>query len=301
MYSEISCHSSVFSTEPDGLQSEQKDCVFLSFCSLIPHSHWLQNSILTSTVCLHVIEPQRTKTGNRLTDKTKRFPPSSCWDSYLEGVASEAESQLSTDHHGLHGSPAIAAHGPPHQRTVPLHQHLHAALVGVTTSAQTQLQAGKTQRRSKSLLQTQRMHCTVHLGSNLYTGYLHDGYLQNNVPCLLQRLFEPHRLLEAHGGNVTPHGCIFLMAATESLLVEEALCDGLLKPGALHLVHVHRAHTWNTDRNQTGWSAPVFPLPIETERKHLLYFFLSSSSTFLEDQYRSHVCTVIMRLQLAAD
>lgn len=134
-----------------------EDSLILSLCSLlfvvcIPHSHPLYNSILNLSslaAChLRVLEPQRTKTGNRLTDKTNRFPPSGCRDSYLESVASEAESQLSAYHHGLHGPPAIAAHGPPHQRTVPLHQHLHAALVRVTTSAQTQLQAGKTQRMS---------------------------------------------------------------------------------------------------------------------------------------------------------
>lgn len=157
MYPEISCHVSVFSTETDGLQSEQKNrgftdsfSLFSAFCGLYPSQSPAakQHPNLSSLAACHlrVLEPQRTKTGNRLTDKTNRFPPSGCRDSYLESVASEAESQLSADHHGLHGPPAIAAHGPPHQRTVPLHQHLHAALVRVTTSAQTQLQAGKTHR-----------------------------------------------------------------------------------------------------------------------------------------------------------
>lgn len=157
MYPEISCHISVFSTETDGLQSEQKNrgftdsfSLFSAFCGLYPSQSPAakQHPNLSSLAACHlrVLEPQRTKTGNRLTDKTNRFPPSGCRDSYLESVASEAESQLSADHHGLHGPPAIAAHGPPHQRTVPLHQHLHAALVRVTTSAQTQLQAGKTHR-----------------------------------------------------------------------------------------------------------------------------------------------------------
>lgn len=157
MYPEISCHVSVFSTETDGLQSEQKNrgftdsfSLFSAFCCLYPSQSPAakQHPNLSSLAACHlrVLEPQRTKTGNRLTDKTNRFPPSGCRDSYLESVASEAESQLSADHHGLHGPPAIAAHGPPHQRTVPLHQHLHAALVRVTTSAQTQLQAGKTHR-----------------------------------------------------------------------------------------------------------------------------------------------------------
>lgn len=152
MYPEISCHVSVFSTETDGLQSEQKNrgftdsfSLFSAFCCLYPSQSPAakQHPNLSSLAACHlrVLEPQRTKTGNRLTDKTNR-----CRDSYLESVASEAESQLSADHHGLHGPPAIAAHGPPHQRTVPLHQHLHAALVRVTTSAQTQLQAGKTHR-----------------------------------------------------------------------------------------------------------------------------------------------------------
>lgn len=159
MYPEISCHISVFSPETDGLQSEQKNrgftdsfSLFSAFCCLYPSQSPAAKqrpNISNLAAChLRVLEPQRTKTGNRLTDKTNRFPPSGCRDSYLESVASEAESQLSADHHGLHGPPAIAAHGPPHQRTVPLHQHLHAALVRVTTSTQTQLQAGKTQRMS---------------------------------------------------------------------------------------------------------------------------------------------------------
>lgn len=159
MYPEISCHISVFSTETDGLQSEQKNrgftdsvSLFSGLCCLYPSQSPAANqrhNISSLAAChLRVLEPQRTKTGNRLTDKTNRFPPSGCRDSYLESVASEAESQLSADHHGLHGPPALAAHGPPHQRAVPLHQHLHAALVWVTPSAQTQLQAGKTQRMS---------------------------------------------------------------------------------------------------------------------------------------------------------
>lgn len=58
---------------------------------------------------------------------------------YLEDVAGEAQAQLPADHHGLHGPPAVAAHRPPHQRAVPLRQHLHAALEGAPTAAQTQL------------------------------------------------------------------------------------------------------------------------------------------------------------------
>ena len=54
---------------------------------------------------------------------------------------------------------------------------------------------------------------------------------------------EAHPLLEAHSRNVTSDSCVLLMAATQSLLVEEALSDGLLKPRALHLIHMHRAHT----------------------------------------------------------
>lgn len=71
--------------------------------------------------------------------KRRGFPTPGCCDSYLESVAGEAQAQLSADHHGLHGSPALAAHRPPHQRAVPLHQHLHAALVGVAAATQTQL------------------------------------------------------------------------------------------------------------------------------------------------------------------
>lgn len=58
---------------------------------------------------------------------------------YLESVIGEAEAQLSADHHGLHGSPTLAAHGSPDQRTVPLGQHLHAALVRVSTAVEPQL------------------------------------------------------------------------------------------------------------------------------------------------------------------
>lgn len=61
---------------------------------------------------------------------------------HLEGVAGEAEAQLPTHHHGLHRPPAVAAHRPPHQGAVPLHQNLHAALVRVPTSAQSQLGTG---------------------------------------------------------------------------------------------------------------------------------------------------------------
>lgn len=54
---------------------------------------------------------------------------------YLESVAGEAQAQLPAHHHGLHGSPALTAHSAPHQRAVPLRQHLHAALVRVTATA----------------------------------------------------------------------------------------------------------------------------------------------------------------------
>lgn len=51
-----------------------------------------------------------------------------------------------------------------------------------------------------------------------------------------------HPLLEAHLGDVAADGSVLLVAAAQGLLVEETLCDGLLKAGALHLIHVHRTH-----------------------------------------------------------
>lgn len=76
---------------------------------------------------------------------TEQTLPPGCCDSYLESVAGEAQAQLSADHHGLHGSPAFAAHRPPHQRAISLHQHLYTTLMGVTTTTQTQLCVQKTQ------------------------------------------------------------------------------------------------------------------------------------------------------------
>lgn len=40
----------------------------------------------------------------------------------------------------------------------------------------------------------------------------------------------PHPILEAHGWHIAPDGSVFLVAAAQSVLVEEALCDGLLEP-----------------------------------------------------------------------
>lgn len=62
-----------------------------------------------------------------------------------------------------------------------------------------------------------------------------------------------HPLLEAHGWNVTRDGCIFLMATAQRLLVEETLCDGLLKPRALHLIHMDWAHTWEKGTGEEYW------------------------------------------------
>lgn len=59
--------------------------------------------------------------------------------SYLEGMAGEAEAELPAHYHGLHGAPAVSTHRAPHQRAVSLHQHLDAALERVTASAQTHL------------------------------------------------------------------------------------------------------------------------------------------------------------------
>ena len=59
-----------------------------------------------------------------------------------------------------------------------------------------------------------------------------------------------HPLLEAHCWDVTPHGCILLMAAAQRLFVEEALCDGLLKARALNLIHMDWAHAWETHKEE---------------------------------------------------
>lgn len=59
--------------------------------------------------------------------------------SHLESVAGEPQAQLPADHHGLHNAPVLAAHRPPYEGPVPLHQHLHPALVGVSAPVQAQL------------------------------------------------------------------------------------------------------------------------------------------------------------------
>lgn len=49
-----------------------------------------------------------------------------------------------------------------------------------------------------------------------------------------------HSVVEAHGRNVTPDCCVFLMAAAHSVTVKVTLSQRLFKPRALNLVHVHR-------------------------------------------------------------
>lgn len=78
-----------------------------------------------------------------------------CEWSHLEGVAGEAQSELSADHHGFHHSPAVTAHRPPNQRTVPLRQNLQTALIRVPAAAQTQLQDRNT-KDSKDDKHTER-------------------------------------------------------------------------------------------------------------------------------------------------
>lgn len=68
-----------------------------------------------------------------------------------------------------------------------------------------------------------------------------------------------HSVVEAHVRNVTLHGCIFLVAAAQSVAVEVALGQRLFKARTPHLVHVdrpdpcretHRAHR----RHHQNWS-----------------------------------------------
>lgn len=59
--------------------------------------------------------------------------------SHLEGVTGEPQAQLPADHHGLHDAPVLTAHCPPHEGPIPLHQHFHPALVGVSAPIQAQL------------------------------------------------------------------------------------------------------------------------------------------------------------------
>lgn len=65
---------------------------------------------------------------------------------HLEGAASEAQAQLSTHHHGLHGAPALAAHRAPHQSPVLLHQDLHAALKRAPSTTEAKLCRGHSKR-----------------------------------------------------------------------------------------------------------------------------------------------------------
>lgn len=51
-----------------------------------------------------------------------------------------------------------------------------------------------------------------------------------------------HSAVETHGGNVAAYCCIFFVAAAQRVTVEVALSQWLFKPGALHLVHVHRSN-----------------------------------------------------------
>lgn len=67
--------------------------------------------------------------------------------SHLEGVAGKPQAQLPTDHHGLYNAPVLATHRPPYEGPIPLHEHLHAALVGVPAPVQAQLW---TERKAKS-------------------------------------------------------------------------------------------------------------------------------------------------------
>lgn len=59
--------------------------------------------------------------------------------SHLEGVAGKPQAQLPADHHGFHNAPVLTAHHSPYEGPIPLHQHLHPALVGVSAPVQAQL------------------------------------------------------------------------------------------------------------------------------------------------------------------
>lgn len=59
---------------------------------------------------------------------------------HLEGVAGKSKAKLPTDHHGLHGAPALTTHCAPHQGTVPLCQDLHPPLKRIPSSAEAELQ-----------------------------------------------------------------------------------------------------------------------------------------------------------------
>lgn len=67
--------------------------------------------------------------------------------SHLERITGKPEAQLPADHHGLHNAPVLATHRPPYEGPVPLHQHLHPALVGVPAAVQAQLW---TERKAES-------------------------------------------------------------------------------------------------------------------------------------------------------
>ncbi len=53
-------------------------------------------------------------------------------------------------------------------------------------------------------------------------------------------------LLEAHGRNIAPDACIFLMTTAFRIFVhiEWALSDRLLKARTFNFIHMYRAHSW---------------------------------------------------------
>lgn len=157
----------------------------------------------------------------------------SCSDGpHLKSVAGEAQAQLPTHDHGLHGSPALAAHRPPHQRAVPLHQNLHTALVGGAPSAQTQLQAERPIHICSDPNRLEGIEATEEKSLSCQQAWVRLCVSERN-----------HHLLEAHGRNVAAHRRVLLVAAAQRLFVELALGDGLLESRAAHLIHVDRAHS----------------------------------------------------------
>lgn len=82
---------------------------------------------------------------------------------YLESVIGKAEPQLSADHHGLHGPPALAAHGSPDQRAVSLCQHLDATLVRVPAAVEPQLRKELVTKVTRLGKRSNRTGCDVTL------------------------------------------------------------------------------------------------------------------------------------------
>lgn len=131
----------------------------------------------------------------------------------------EAQTKLSTDHHGLVDAPVLTADGAPTPHSSDLHQHLHAALWFLSASCQTHLKVQGGERVSS---------CQV----------CEYGYMS---VCLHVCLFScvSHRGLHAGVGDVAADRYILaVFAGVKWHRSVATLGDRLLPACTLHAVHV---------------------------------------------------------------